>query len=404
MTTKPSDQTNQPGPSTTSVHGKRQANSYHAVGEPIVQSATYHFKNTADVCAFGEARLAGKVEGRIEYGRYGNPTVRAAELRLAALEGADDAILYSSGMAAITITLLSLLSSGDHVIITDDCYRRTREFFRTYLSRFGIEYSIVPIGDITALEAAVQPATRLIVSELPTNPYLRVVDLAALAAVAKQHNLLTLIDATFATPINLKPLEWGIDLVAHSATKYLGGHHDLLAGVVAGRQALVDKLREAQGVFGAILEPHNASLLLRGMKTLGLRVARQNASGQAVAEFLEAHPQVEKVWYPGLASHPDHAIAVRQMSGFGGVVSFTIKGDLDATSRFIDAVTIPLIGPSLGGTESLIEQPALISFYPYTTEQRLAIGISDNLVRLAIGIEDTEDLIADLQQAFTHIA
>ncbi len=394
----------QSGTSTTSVHGNRENNPYHAVGEPIVQSATYTFNDTADVCAFMEARLAGSEAGRIEYGRYGNPTVRAAENRLAALEGAEDVVLYSSGMAAITVTLLTLLSNGDHVVITDDCYRRTREFFRTYLSRYGIEHTIVPIGDVALLEAALQPNTKLLVSELPTNPYLRVVDLEALVAVAKKNGLLTLIDATFATPLNLKPLAWGVDLVAHSATKYLGGHNDLLAGVVAGRNELMKKLRESQGVFGALLDPHTAALLLRGIKTLGLRIAQQNKSGQAVAEFLEAHPLIERVWYPGLVSHPDHEIAIKQMSGFGGVVSFTLRGDLDATSRFVDAVKIPLIGPSLGGTESLIEQPALISFYPYTTEERLAIGISDNLVRLALGIEDTEDLIADLAQALEQIS
>lgn len=391
------------GPSTQSVHSNRQPNPYQSVGEPIVQTATYQFKDTADLCEFMDARMWGKAEGRTEYGRYGNPTVRSVEKRLAGLENADDAILFSSGMAAITTVLLAFLPSGSNVIITDDCYRRTREFCNTFLKRLGISCTVVPMGDYEALEAAIQPNTRLLVSESPTNPYLRTLDLERFVAIAKKHKVKTFIDATFATPLNIRPLDWGVDLVIHSATKYLGGHNDLLAGVVAGEAGLIEGLRGTLGVLGAISDPHSAALLLRGIKTLGLRVAQQNKNGLAISEFLEAQPNVEQVWYPGLSSHPDHQIATQQMSGFGGVVSFTVKGNLAATSRFIDAVRIPLIAASLGGVETLIEQPALMSFYELSTEERLAVGISNNLVRLSLGIEDTEDLIADLAQALAQV-
>jgi cystathionine gamma-synthase len=389
-----------PGPSTQAVHGGGRDNPYHAITDPIVQTATYTFKDTAELTKFMEFRIWGPVEGRTEYGRYGNPTVAAVEARLASLESAGDAILYASGMAAITTTLLALLSAGDHLIITDDCYRRTRQFCQTFLKRLGVNCTIVPMGDFDALEQAIRPQTRLIVSESPTNPYLRILDLERLVEIAKKQGIKTLVDATFATPLNVRPLEWGVDLVVHSATKYLAGHNDLLAGVLAGESGLIAQLRETLGVLGGIADPHNAGLLQRGLKTLGLRVTRQNQSGQTVAEFLQAHPAVEQVWYPGLESHPDHAIAISQMSGFGGVVSFTVKGDLEITSRFIDRLQIPQLATSLGGVESLVSQPALMSYFELSTQERLAVGIRDNLVRLALGIEDTADLLADLEQAF----
>ncbi len=388
------------GPSTDAVHaGDARPRAYHALAMPVVQTATYTFENTADLCAFQDARMWGGGRDRTEYGRYGNPTVAACETKLAALDHGDDAVLFASGMSAITTTLLSLLPAGAHLVIGDDCYRRTRQFCLTFLKRFGITTTVVPMGDFAALEAAIQPNTRLIVSESPTNPYLRVVDLVRLVEITQRHGVKTLIDSTFATPVNQCPLDFGVDLVAHSATKYLSGHNDLLAGVVVGKAGLIDSLRQSLGVLGGVSDPHNAALLLRGTKTLGLRVAQQNASAQAVAEFLEAHPRVSRVWYPGLASHPDHGVARAQMLGFGGVVSFEIAGSLEDTSRFIDSVEIPIIAPSLGGCETLIEQPALMSYYELSTEERLAVGIKDNLVRLALGVEDTDDLIADLEQA-----
>lgn len=392
------------GPSTDSVHaGTTRPNAYHSLTVPIVQTATYTFENTADLCAFQDARMWGGARDRTEYGRYGNPTVAACEAKLAALDHGDDAILFASGMAAVTTVLLALLPAGAHIVIGDDCYRRTRQFCLTFLKRFGITTTVVPMGDFAALEAALQPNTRLIISESPTNPYLRVVDLVRLVEIAKRHGVKTLIDSTFATPINQCPLDFGIDLVLHSATKYLSGHNDLLAGVVVGKAGLIDSLRQSLGVLGAVADPHAAALLLRGLKTLALRVERQNSNGQRLAEFLESHPKVSRVWYPGLASHPDSAVARAQMLGFGGVVSFEIAGTLDDTSRFIDALEIPLIAASLGGVESLIEQPALMSYYELSTEERLAVGIKDNLVRFAIGVEDADDLIGDLAQALEKI-
>ena len=388
------------GPSTAAVHaGTQHPHAYHSLTMPVVETATYTFENTADLCAFQEARMWGGGDGRVEYGRYGNPTVADCEARLAALDHGDAAILFASGMSAITSVLLAMLPTGAHLVIGDDCYRRTRQFCLTFLKRLGITTTVVPMGDFAALENAIQPNTRLIVSESPTNPYLRVVDLVRLVEIAQRHGVKTLIDSTFATPVNQHPLDFGVDLVVHSATKYLSGHNDLLAGVVVGRAGLVDSLRQALGVLGGVSDPHAAALLTRGIKTLGLRVQKQNANGQAVAEFLSSHPRVSRVWYPGLPSHPDHATARAQMLGFGGVVSFEIDGTLEDTSRFIDALQIPLIAASLGGVETLVEQPSLMSYYELSTEERLAVGIKDNLVRLSLGIEDADDLIADLAQA-----
>jgi len=313
-------------------------------------------------------------------------------------------VLFSSGMNAVTSLLLAVLPAGAHIVMTNDCYRRTRQFCQTFLARLGIETSVVQMGDYDALEAAIIPRrTRFIISESPTNPYLRIADLERIGGLGRRHKVMTLIDSTFATPVNQRPLEWGIDFVLHSATKYLSGHNDLLAGVVTGRAERIKALRDARGVLGGIVDPQNAFLLERGLKTLGVRVTQQNKNAQAVAEFLEAHPKIERVWYPGLASHPDHAVAAAQMEGFGGVVSFEVAGDLRTTGDFIDALRIPYIAASLGGVESLIEQPALISYYEKTTEERLALGIKDNLVRFALGIEDTDDLLDDLDQALAAI-
>lgn len=393
------------GNSTRAVHaGTKRRKAFNALNTPIVQTATYTFGDTQELIDFMERKTWGDGDDREEYGRYGNPTVAAVEHKLAALDSAEDAVLYASGMAAVTSLLLSVLPAGAHIVMTDDCYRRTRQFCLTFLKRFGIETSVVSMGDYEAMEAAIIPKkTRFIISESPTNPYLRIADLEKIARLGKQHRILTLIDSTFATPVNQRPIEWGIDFVIHSATKYLSGHNDLLAGVVAGRADRIKALRDARGVLGGIVDPQNAYLLDRGIKTLGVRVEQQNRNALAVAAFLEAHPRIERVWYPGLESHPDYPTAARQMTGFGGVVSFEVGGDLKTTSRFIDRLKIPYIAPSLGGVESLIEQPALMSYYEKTTEERLALGIKDNLVRFAIGIEDTDDLLNDLDQALAGI-
>jgi cystathionine gamma-synthase len=255
------------------------------------------------------------------------------------------------------------------------------------------------MGDYAALEAAIRPNTKVILSESPTNPYLRVLDLAKVVAIAKKHNIKTIIDSTFATPINQRPLEFGVDFVIHSATKYLGGHNDLLAGVVVGSDYMIGAIKETQSMLGDVSDPHTAYLLLRGIKTLELRVQRQNETADKIAHFLAKHPAVRRAYYPGLASHPDYDVAVEQMSGFGGVVSFELEADLALTGHFIDQLKIPYIGPSLGGVESLVEQVALVSYYELSTEERTAIGISDSLVRLAVGIESADDLLADLAQA-----
>lgn len=408
MKTKQTDDTahqHDHGINTLSVHGGDDRERAHqAIPMPIIQTATYAFADTADLVNFMQQKTWGNgVEGREEYGRYGNPTVQAVERKVAALEGADDAVLFSSGMAAITSLLLASLPTGAHIVMTDDCYRRTRQFCLIFLKRLGIETSVVPMGDYDQLEAAIRKETRFLISESPTNPYLRCVDLERLAEIGKRHKIRTLIDSTFGTPVNQRPLDYGIDYVTHSATKYMGGHHDLLAGVVVGRKDRIAALRDSRGVLGGIVDPQNAYLLERGLKTLGLRVAQQNTTALAVAQFLERHPKIERVWYPGLPSHPDHEIACKQMTGFGGVVSFEVRGSLEDTGRFIDKLDIPYIAPSLGGVDSLIEQPALMSYYEKTSEERLALGIKDNLVRFAIGVEDTSDIIADLNQALEVI-
>jgi cystathionine gamma-synthase len=387
------------GFSTRAVHaGEAREKAGNAVTTAIFQTATYVFRDSHELVDYME----GNIE-REEYGRYGNPTQRAVERKLAALDGGEAALLFSTGMCAITTTLLAMLGRGSHLVLTEDGYRRTRQFCRTLLHRLGIECTFVETGNYEALEASIRPTTRLIFSESPTNPHLRVMDLDRLVAIGRERNVKVAIDSTFATPYNQRPLDFGIDLVIHSATKYLGGHNDLMAGVVVGSRGLVSAIRDMQAMLGGITDPHTAYLLLRGMKTLGIRLRKQNENGITVARFLEGHPRVRRVYYPGLSSHPDYKVACEQMKGFGGVVSFEIDGDMKTTSTFIDRLHIPYIAPSLGGVETLIEQPALMSYFEMTAEDRAAIGIADQLVRLSLGVEDADDLVADLGQALTSI-
>jgi cystathionine gamma-synthase len=389
---------------TETVHaGEHRFRSHHSLTVPIVQTAVYTFSNTEALLTYTEEHMFWDQPEREEYGRYGNPTVRAVEAKLAALEGAQDAILMSSGMAAVTSTLLLLLAQGDHLILTDECYYVTLLFCQSQLPRYGIECSVAPHGDYAALEAAIRPNTKLIFSESPTNPFNHCIDLPRLVEIARRHGVKTIIDATFATPINLRALDYGVDLVIHSVTKYLAGHNDVMAGAVVGNVDLTTRLRQAHSLFGCIVDAHAAYLILRGLKTLALRVARQNASGSAVAHFLAAHPKVRRVWHPSLACHRDHALAKASMRGFGGVVSFEIEGDAARTHRFINTLKIPTIGPSLGGVESMVSPLALMGYATLAPEERLALGIRDELVRLCLGIEETADLIADLEQALANI-
>ena len=391
-------------PSTASVHaGETRDKPVHALVDPVFQTSSYTFQTMAEVVAFQTAHNKGHVEGSYEYGRYGNPTIAAAEARLAALEHAETAILVASGMAALAYTFLQYLPSGSHVIITDDSYRRTRQLVEDHLKKFNVSCTVVPLGDFEALEAAIRPETRILFSETPSNPYLRVLDVERFAEIAQRHGLISVLDCTFATPINLTPLDYGIDVVIHSATKYLGGHNDLLAGVIAGSHEVVDYIRGYVGILGGISDPNTAYLLLRGLKTLGLRVQQQNQTTQKVAEFLAAHPAVEQVYYPGLKTHPGHEIALKQMSGCGGVLSLTVKGGREGSFKFIDALKIPFISASLGGTESLVLHVAAQAYSDLNPEQCLKAGIPQNLVRLAVGIEDADDLIADLDQALRAI-
>jgi cystathionine gamma-synthase len=399
--TKPQSNPSSPAFDTLAVRGgEPRRHAYDAVTMPIVCTATYGFSGSDEIADHFEGRTK-----REEYGRYGNPTVRMAEQKLAALDKADDALLFPSGMNAVTTLMFAMLRPGDHVLMTSDCYRRTRQFVTTVLSRFGVEYTMVEPGDYDALEGAVRlGATRLIVSEAPTNPYLRVADVPRLAQIRKRHSRMKLlIDSTLGTPFNFRPLELGADLVLHSCSKYLGGHNDLLAGAICGSGDLIAALREARGVFGGMPDPHGAYLLIRGIKTLGPRMRQHNESAEKIARFLARHPRVERVYYPGLESDPDHEVARRQFSGFGGMVSFLVSADLAATARFVDACQLATIGPSMGGVETLIEQPAFMSFYELTSEQRKEIGIKDNLVRLSVGLEDADELIADLARALEAV-
>jgi len=367
---------------------------YDALTMPIVMSSTYTFGSTDEIRDLVARKAAGGPPVRYEYGRYGNPTQTAAERKLAELDGGERALLFSSGMAAITASLLSLAAAGDHLIVIDGLYRRTREFVSQYLPRWGIDATFADADDI---RAAIRPSTRAVFFEMPTNPHLRVPDAESIVALTKHHGLTTLVDATFATPVNLRPLELGVDIVIHSATKYLGGHNDLLAGAVIGSAERLAGIEEARGVFGGVAGALDAYLLLRGAKTLALRVRRQNESAQCLAEFLEHHSAVSRVHYPGLPSHPDHAVAARLMSGFGGVVSFELAGGLDAAAACIDRLEIPHIGPTFGGVESIAQQQAL--FVSPDPVERAASGISDGLIRYAVGIESIDDLIDDLRSA-----
>ena len=384
------------GLSTQSIHGgESRQKPGDSITDPIYCASTYTFRNTQSVIDFIEQQ-----QSREEYGRYGNPSERIVERKLAELDGGQASLLFSSGMAAMVGLLMAKLDKGDEIVFFDQCYHRSREFCVKHLSRFGVVTHQVPTGDYAAMERAISPRTKLLVSESPTNPQLSIVDLERFAKIGARHGVETLIDATLATPYNVRPLQVGIDYVLHSATKYLGGHNDLLAGVIVGSTEQLEPIRKLRGILGAVNSPHNIFLLLRGLKTFALRMQRHNENGLAVSRFLAAHPRVAAVYYPGLETHPHYEIARNTMRGFGGLVTFLIKdADWRETADVVDAVEIPRIGPSLGGAESLIEQPMVMSYYECTEVERRQFGIPDNMVRISCGLEDAEDLIDDLKQA-----
>jgi len=380
---------------TQAVHAGEERWKYgYAVTTPISQTSTFVFPSTREIQEY-----TSKKKFRFEYARYGTPTQRAAERKLASLDGAESSLIFSSGMNAVVTVLLSLLSSGDHLIFTHDIYKKTFQFIQRDLARFGISSTMVPMGDYRAMEEAIRPETRLIFTESPTNPYLLIADLKRLVRIARSHRVLTAIDSTFATPINQRPLEFGVDLVIHSATKYLAGHNDILAGVVSGRDKILLPVREFQKTTGGSPDPSVCYLLIRGLKTLALRVHHQNASALRVARFLKRHPNVTNVYYPGLPDHPHHRIARSQMTGFGGVVSFDVRGGLKNANRFLNRLKLCYIAPSLGGTETLITHPATVTYYDLTRKERYELGMTDTLIRLAVGVEDPDDIISDLDQA-----
>ncbi|HEY1598671.1 MAG TPA: aminotransferase class I/II-fold pyridoxal phosphate-dependent enzyme [Pirellulales bacterium] len=382
--------------STIAVHGGEDRQKFgDSITDPIFCASTYTFASTQAVIDFLEQK-----QPREEYGRYGNPGEKVVERKLAALEGGEAALLFTTGMSAMVGLLMSKLNAGDEVVFFDECYHRSREFCTKHLARFGVVTRQVPACDYQAMEAAITPATKFLISESPTNPHLSIVDLERFVDIGRRRKVATLIDATLGTPYNIRPLEAGVDYVLHSATKYLAGHNDLLAGVIVSTAEKLESVRNLRGIMGAINSPHNMYLLERGLKTFELRMQRHNQNGQAVAEFLAGHPNIERVYYPGLADHPYHAVARRTMRGYGGLVTFLVKGaDWQSTARVVDAVKLPRIGPSLGGVESLIEQPLVMSYYQCSPEDRKRFGIPDNMIRLACGVENTEDLLADLAQA-----
>jgi cystathionine gamma-synthase len=374
--------------------GEQDAHWAGATQVPVAFSVSFGYKTVEEWLEVALGEKAGYI-----YGRNTNPTVAAFEDKVKDLEGAEAATSFASGMAAISNTLFTLLSPGDRVVSIKDTYGGTNKLFVEFLPRFQIEVTLCDTTDHAAIEAAVAQGCQLLYLETPTNPTIKVVDIARLAAAARKHGALVVVDNTFATPINQRPLELGADLVAHSATKFLGGHADALGGVVCGPRDLVSRIYHFREINGACLEPMSAYLLLRGMKTLHLRVRQQNENALQIARFLESHARVAKVFYPGLASHENHDIACRQMSGFGGVLSFALHGGFDAVKSFLPRLRFAHLAANLGAVETVAGPPATTSHVESTPEERAASGIPEALIRYSAGIEDVEDLIADLRQA-----
>ena len=332
------------------------------------------------------------------YTRYGNATNTVPENAIAELEGADAALLFSSGMAAITTSILALVKAGDHIVAQRDIYGGVLKFLSKWLPQLGIETTFVDTNDIEQHEQAIRPNTKIIYIESPTNPTVRVVDLEKIAALARKHKLISAIDSTFATPINCRPAEWGIDLVLHSGTKYFGGHSDIMCGIAVGRGDLIEQIHQARTTFGGCIDPHAAFLLLRGIKTLAVRVERQNETALRIAEFLSQHPNVKKVHYAMLPQHADYATAKKQMAGAGGVLSFEVDGTGADACRVAEALNLFTLAPSLGSVDSLVTIPVLTSHYQIDPTVLKKMGVTEQMIRLSVGIEHVDDLIADLEK------
>ena len=362
---------------------------------PIYQTSTFEVTDN-------EQQLAATHTDHF-YTRYGNPTHTVAQKSIAELEGTDAALLFSSGMSAITTTILALLKTGDHVVAQRDIYGGVTKFLTQWLPKLGIETTLVDTTDYEQHRKAIRGNTKLLYLESPTNPLVRVIDLKKVAGIAREHGLISMIDSTFATPINCRPAEFGIDLVMHSGTKYFGGHSDLICGIVAGRGDLIEKIHETRTTLGCNMDPHAAWLLLRGIKTLAVRVQRQNASALKVAQFLAGHAKVRKVHYPFLEGNPQRALAMEQMKGGGGVLSFEVDGTGEETRRFVEALELFTLAPSLGGVDSLVTLPVVTSHAMIRAEEREKMGVTEQMVRLSVGIENVDDLIADLERGLAVV-
>ena len=384
-------------PETEAIHGGTDLSKKNGpLATPIYQTATFEVTDN-------EQQLRA-THTDMFYTRYGNPTNTVVESAIAELEGADASQLFASGMSAITTSILALLKSGDHVVAQRDIYGGATKFFSQWLPKLGIETTLVDTTEYDQHERAIRPNTKLLYLESPTNPTVQVVDLHKVAALAKKHNLLTMIDSTFATPINQRPAEFGIDLVMHSGTKYFGGHSDLIAGIVAGRKDLIERIHETRTTLGGVMDPHAAWLLLRGIKTLAVRVQRHNENALRIAQFLAQHAKVRRVYYPFLEGHSQRAVAMEQMHGGGGMVSFEVDGSGEDARRLSEALNLFTLAPSLGGVDSLVCIPVLTSHAMISAEQRERMGVTEQLIRLSVGIENADDLIADLEHAFAAVS
>ena len=385
---------------TQTIHaGRTQEDQYGALSTPIYQNVTFTFDNVEH-----GGKLFSREESGYWYSRRNNPTTNEMEQRIAILEATEDAIAFSSGMGAISAALISNLKAGDHLLATPSLYGCTFTLMHELLAKFDISVTHVDLNDISAVEAAIQANTKLIYIETPVNPLLDVVDLKRITTVAKKHNLLTLCDNTLMSPVLQQPAKHGVDIVVHSATKYLNGHGDVLAGVVCSNAEMIEHIRSsALNDIGAVISPNDAWLLMRGMKTLSLRVAKHCSNAEKIAHFLEAHDSVKKVYYPGLDSHPAKALMGTQMHGGGGVVCFELDASFEQTKQFMNAVELCYRAVSLGDPETLISHPASMSASNVPEEERLKLGITNGMIRLAVGLEHAQDIINDLEQALASI-